>query len=104
MNFETILSLFMKKYFIATVATMFGALAHSFESIKKNGWTGWFSFLSDMIMCSFTGFTFFHLAPIIFPDSQQALIICTSLGSYWGTKGFVLIREWFTNAIKANIR
>lgn len=104
MNIETIMTIFMKKYLIATVATVFGALAHSFETIKKDGWKGWFPFIYDMTMCSFTGFTFFHLAQVILPGSQQALIIFTSVGSYWGTKGFVLVREWAINSIRANIK
>ena len=104
MNFETILTVFMKKYLIATLATLFGALVHSFETIKNNGWKGWFPFIYDMSACSFTGFTFFHLAQIVLPGSQQALIIFTSVGSYWGTKGFVFAREWVINSIKANIK
>lgn len=104
MNLETIASIFMKKYLIATIATMFGALAHALETVKKNGWKGWLSFFSDMIVCSFVGFTFFHLAELIYPDKQQALVLFTSLGSYWGTKGFVLIREWVVNAVRANIK
>ena len=100
MNFETIMTIFIKKYLIIVLATMFGAFAHALESVKKQGWKGWVEFFADVIVCSFVGFAFYHLAQLIYPDAS---VIFTSLGSYWGTKGFVLIREWVVKSVKANL-
>jgi len=91
----------IKTYAPAIIATLFGALAHALENIRNSGWKGWFSLSSDIIVCSFVGYSFFHLAQLIYPD---AYIIFTSVGSYWGTKGYVLIKDWFVNSIKANVK
>ena len=96
-----IIKTFMIKYGPIVAATLFGAVAHACEEVRKTGWKGWFSFISDLLVCSFVGYSFFHLSILIYP---AASIIFTSLGSYWGTKGYVLIKNWVINSIKANIK
>lgn len=77
-------------------STLFGAVAHALEEVRKNGWKGWFMFGSDIFVCSFVGWLFFHAIALI---STDVAIVGSSIGSYWGTKGFVKIRDWFFESI-----
>jgi hypothetical protein len=83
--------------FIAGTCISFGALAHAFDEIRKKGWKGWFSFISDMVICAFAGFIFFQIAQVTYP--QYTFLYC-SLGSFWGTKGFKYIYEWFVESLR----
>jgi hypothetical protein len=71
------------------------------EKVQKSGWKGAFSFVSDIVICSFVGWVFYSMATSLYP--HLAVIAC-SIGSYWGTKGFNLAKDWFINAVKANIK
>jgi len=90
-----------KKYLPIFFAALFGALTHAFEEIHNIGWKGWVAFFTDIIACSFTGFAFYNLSLLVYPEGA---VIFTSLGSYWGTKGFVIIRQWALNTLKANLK
>lgn len=91
----------LKKYTPFLIAALFGAIAHAVEKVKLVGWKGWMSFISDLIVCSFVGYTFFQMSLLFNPDYA---IIATSIGSYWGTKGFNLMKDWFINSVKANLK
>lgn len=78
-------------------ATMFGAVAHAIEEVRKSGWKGWLSFTSDIFVCSFVGWVFFHVLSLT--GYHEYAIIGSSIGSYWGTKGFVKIRDLFLDSI-----
>lgn len=78
-------------------ATLFGAVAHAVEEVRKSGWRGWGAFLSDIFVCSFVGWVFFHVLTLT--GQNEYAIIGSSIGSYWGTKGFVKIREIFFSSI-----
>lgn len=89
----------IKQLFPAIVtasAILFGALAHAFDRIRNHGWKGWLSFFSDIIVCSFVGWVFFHAMLVISPD--LAIVGC-SIGSYWGTRGFAFVRDWFIESV-----
>lgn len=90
-----------KKYIVVFFASMLGAMAHAFEEIQKSGWKGWVSFVADIFVCNFVGFTFYHFSQILYPDSA---VFITSLGSYWGTRGFVYLKMWFINSVKSSIK
>jgi hypothetical protein len=89
----------MKKYSIVIAATLFGALAHAFEEVRKAGWKGWAAFISDIVVCSFIGSVFFHMAILSYPDYS---VLACSVGAYWGPKGFNYVRDWVLTALKAN--
>ncbi len=97
---ETVAVSFLKIYGVAIVATVFGALAHAFNEVSKAGWKGWLNFITDLVVCSFVGWIFFHLACIEFP--QYAVLAC-SIGSFWGTKGFNFARDMILKSIKTNL-
>lgn len=102
MNSSEIIGIVLiKKYGIVFLAALFGAVAHALDEIRKSGWKGWFSFSSDIIVCSFVGYAFYHFSQIVYPDVS---IFATSIGSFWGTKGFSYLKDWFINSIKANIK
>jgi hypothetical protein len=101
MNHELLALLAIKKYIPVIAAALFGAVAHALEEIKTVGWRGWVGFITDIIICSFVGYAFYHMTLVIKPDYA---VISTSLGSYWGTRGMRYIKNWFINSIKANIK
>ena len=82
---------------MAVGATLFGAVAHAIESVRTTGWKGWASFLSDIFVCSFVGWVFFHVLQLW--GAADYAIIGSSIGSYWGTKGFVKIRDLFLDSV-----
>lgn len=98
---ETVSGLLIKKYTLVTVSVLFGATAHALEEIRKFGWKGWIYFLSDVFVCSFIGWTFYHLAQLTYPD--YTFLAC-SVGSFWGTKAFNYVKDWLLNSLKANIK
>ncbi len=81
----------------AVFATLFGAFAHAVEEVRKAGWKGWGKFLSDILVCSFVGWVFFHV--FLLWGMNDYAIIGSSIGSYWGTKGFIKIRDLFLDSI-----
>lgn len=97
---EIIPILIIKKYAVVMIAAMFGATAHALEEVKKVGWKGWFSFIIDIVVCSFVGYIFYHMTLLINPEYS---VFATSIGSYWGTKGFKFAKDWFINSLKANL-
>ena len=88
------------KGFIPTIVVFFsitfGAVAHGLDRIRKHGWRGWLSFFTDIIVCSFVGWVFFNMLNITAPE--YAVVGC-SIGSYWGTRGFVFMRDWFIDSV-----
>jgi hypothetical protein len=102
MSIDTIMTEEIAKRFIPVFfAALLGALAHAFDEVSKVGWKGWVLFLSDIVICLFTGFTFYHVALLVYPS---ATVIFTSLGSYWGTKGFIILKDWFITTLRANLK
>jgi len=102
MSIETMVTEELAKKFIPVFfAAALGALAHAFEEVSKVGWKGWFMFISDIVICLFTGFAFYQVALLVY---QPGTIVFTSLGSYWGTKGFIILKQWFINTLKANMK
>lgn len=91
----------LKDYAVFIFAVLLGAVAHALEKIKSSGWKGFFYLSSDVVVCSFVGFLFYHFAMGFYPDG--AIVAC-SIGSFWGTKGFNFIRDIVINAVKANIK
>jgi hypothetical protein len=94
----------LKSYLPVVLAALFGATAHALEEIKKVGWKGWASFIIDLVICSFVGYTFFHLALFVNPENPQYAVFATSIGSYWGTRGFRFVKQWFINGLKPFIK
>jgi hypothetical protein len=82
---------------VAVGATLFGAFAHAIETVRNAGWKGWAAFLSDVFVCSFVGWVFFHVLTLW--GAADYSIIGSSIGSYWGTKGFIKIRDLFLDSV-----
>ena len=96
---EEIIIMHLKTYIpalAAVFATLFGAFAHALEDVRKNGWKGMFYFASDVFVCCFIGWLFFHAVSFVNPDYA---VLGSSIGSYWGTKGFVKIRDLFFDTL-----
>jgi hypothetical protein len=85
------------EYAIVGICISFGAVAHTLEEIRKGKWGGWMWMFSETGVCLFTGFVFYQIAQLTFPE--YTYIYC-SLGSFWGTKGFKYIYEWFIESLK----
>lgn len=90
----------LKLFLLPVIAVLFGATAHALERVRKVGWRGWVDMITDIIICSFMGFTFYHLTSIIYPS--LAILSC-SIGSYWGTKGFVFLKNALITTLQANL-
>lgn len=90
-----------KQFFIAFAAALAGALAHALTEVRKNGWKGWVSFLSDTFVCVFFGFIFHQIGVLVAPE--QATVF-TALGAFWGTESFRYLKSWLVKSLQANIR
>lgn len=103
MSVETGVGIIMatKGYITATLMGIFGGIAHAIQEVKKQGWKGWISFASDVIVCVFFGQIFYQIGLLFYPKEA---IILTSLGSFWGAKSFDYLRVWILNSIKSNVK
>lgn len=90
----------LKKYFFVTLVAFFGGLAHAIETVKRQGWRGWVSFWSDVVVCIFFGHIFFQVSQIVNPEYH---VLFTSLGAFWGVKSFDYLKGWFIKSLQANL-
>lgn len=91
----------IKTYFLASIFAFFGGIAHAIQNVKKAGWKGWVSFLSDVVVCIFFGNVFYQVGLIVQPEYA---IVLTSLGSFWGAKSFEYVKDWVITSLRANVK
>ena len=91
----------IKTYLVASIFAFLGGLAHAIQSVKRTGWRGWISFVSDILVCIFFGNVFYQIGLIVKPEYA---IIMTSLGSFWGAKSFEYLKEWMVATVNIKIK
>lgn len=91
----------IKQYLLVTLFAFWGGVAHAIQNVKKAGWKGWMSFVSDVIVCVFFGNVFYQVGLLVEPTYA---IVFTSLGSFWGAKSFEYLKDWIITSLKANIK
>jgi hypothetical protein len=92
------IALLFKGYILPAIAIFMGALAHSLQEVKKNGWKGGLMFSADLIIASVAGYIFYQSVVLFNPNY---MMVAASLGGYLGPASVkFVIKAWQANAPK----
>lgn len=92
------LAVILKGYLLPSIAIFVGALAHSLQEVKVNGWKGGLMFSSDLIVAMVTGYIFYQSVVLFNPEY---MMLAASLGGYLGPASVkFVIKSWQANTPK----
>ena len=91
----------LKGELVATLAVVFGGIAHALDQVRRYSWKGWVVFLSDIFVSIFIGYFFFQVAVLFNPSYG---LLAAMFGTFTGTHGFNAIKEAVFSALRSIIK